>query len=727
MQERKTYREYSISVCNNYDPTKDKIYNNSRVADGWYTTTYEWTEEKVQQLTIQNGISPNHYQSGERNNDNWQEATCVMLDFDDGKMTLDDLIKEQQLLEHDSYLFSSQNHQKDKNGLMCDRLRLLIPLNESIKTSKELEAVKIYFIDKYPQVDRSFMGQARYFAHGTMAVSVFIGDKGAFRWKDIPNFEAYLVKSECKHTRKWNKKTKKLIKISDIVFDSSKAERKILNVIPEESIYCPVCGMSEDRGGDQHNATIMINENDLPFLFCQSCKSRPDENDGNDGVYNFDDVDALIYRYNLENKIVFIDEIKSAYYTGCHEQGSDGFKLRDRGSKEHVIQFCKFHKIPVPDTYPRARFELIFNSDELFDFSKGYVNRYSATDLIKSKIPAGHIAKLPNYIGKLIDHILAHDKEIIERFCNDMAWWVQKRVKLITAYLMQGTEGTGKGLFFDNVIRPIIGAQYSAQSDQDAFGKEFNSYLQENIALLINEVSGNFSGKKDKELNTVERMKQAITDINIFIEDKGVKRVIGKNNCSMFFATNRRHALTLSEDDRRFNVAPRQEVKIINTSWWPGYFKMIEHIENELQEFVYYLKQYQVDESLVGKVIDNEPKRILQTMSQTNADMFFVAVEKGDLKWMCDNVSEDNSSYSLEKNYKIKNILKSLSGSDKCKTDDLCLLYNNINGKKLTPVVFGRMASGYIGTAKQLRFGTQNKKGFSIQWDEIDETTDLPF
>ena len=724
MQERNhAYKEYQISVCKDYDPSRDKLYNNDKVAYRWYTTTLEWTEKAIQELTTQQAVS-NIFSDGHKANESWVKTTYIMLDSDDGKITADELIDQQSKWQFDSYIYTSQNHQKEKNGLKCDRLRVLIPLMEPIDNISDLEAVKEYFIDKFPWTDNSFMGRARYFAHGTRDVSSFVGDKGPLNWKNLPDLDKYRNRIKKAKKTSWKKSANNEIKISNVVLDSSKAERKILDVIPGESIYCPVCGMSDDRSGDQHNATIMINDEDLPFLFCQSCKSR---GNGNDGVYNFDDTDALIYRYNLEDKIVFIDEIKSTYYTGSYEQGSDEFKLRDRGGKEHVVQFCKFHKIPVPDTYPRARVELIFDSDKLFDFSKGYVNRYSATDLIKSQIPAGHVAKLPHYIGKLIDHILAHDKDIIERFYNDIAWWIQKREKLITAHLMQGTEGTGKGLFFDNVIRPIIGPQFSAQSDQDAFGKEFNSYLQENIALLINEVSGNFSGNKDKELKTVERMKQAITDKNIFIEDKGIKRVIGKNHCTMFFATNRRHALTLAEDDRRFNVAPRQEVKITKTSWWPGYFKMIEHLKKELQEFVFYLKQYQVDESLIGKVIDNEPKRILQTMSQTNADMFFDAVKKGDLEWLCDNVSKDNSRDSLEKNIKIENMLKSLSGSDKCKTDDLCLLYNNINGKTLTPVAFGRMASGYIGKAKQMRFGTSNKKGFSIQWDEIDDVTDIPF
>jgi len=723
MERKQECKTYSIGVCRDYDPNRDKLYNNEKVARGWCATTLEWTETSVRDFTKKQAVS-NIFSDGHKTNDSWVKTTFIMLDSDDGDITAEQLISLQSAWSFDSYIYSSQNHQKEKKGKICDRLRVLIPLDEPITSLEDLEAVKAFFIEKFPWTDKTFLDRARYFAHGTSEISSFVSDKGFFKWRDIPNFESYLQKAKLRTGKKWKRTSNKLIKISDVVLDSNRDQRKILDILPEESIYCPYCGMSDERNGDQHNATIMLNDNDLPFLFCQSCKSR---GNGNDGVYNFDDVDGLIYRYHLEDKILFIDNIRAEYYGGCYEQGLDEFIIRCLGSKEHAVQFCKYHKIPVPEIYPRARYELVFESDKLFDFEKGFVNKYSATELIKMPVPGNHSAKLPVYIGKLVDHILAHDQDIIARFYNDMAWWIQKRVKLTTAYLMQGTEGTGKGLFFDNVIKPIIGSQYTTQTDQDAFGTQFNSYLSENIAVLVNEVSGNFSSSDSKNYSTVEKMKMAISDVHVQIEGKNINRYNGKNNCTFFFATNRRHALTLAEDDRRFNVAPRQEVKVANTSWWPGYYQLRDLIKDEIQEFVWYLNQYPVDVSLIGKVIDNEPKRILQTMSKTNADMFFDAVKKGDLQWMYDNVIKYIGYDSLEKDLKIKNILKSLSGSDKCRTDDLCLLYNNINGKSLTSVAFGRMASGYIGQAKQMRFEHENKNGFAIQWDKIDEISDFPF
>jgi len=710
-----------ISVTKHYDATKGKEYNNDRVAKGWTLTNFTWTEDSVKNLTTQHGISCNEYSSNHKTTENWVATHIVMLDFDDGKVTTSQLLTDQKNWSFDSYIYSSQNHQKpkEKNGKVvskCDRLRVLIPLKEPITEITDLKAVEGYFRTKYPTIDQTFMGRSRYFAHGTTEISSFQNSQGPLKWRELPGLDQF---RQAIPKRSWKRKTEKLIKLSDQILDADKKTIKVKDILPDKPIYCPFCGLSEDRTGDGHNAVIKINDAGLPFLFCSSCQSR---GMGNKGVYNFHEVDGYVYRLGLDDKLVFIDTLKARYMGGCFEEGLDDYIVRDLGGTDLAKQFCKYHEIPYPDTFPRARFELIFNSDERAEFDKGYVNKYSVTDLLKTPNPPGHVAKKPKYIGKLIDHVMAHDSAITDRFYNDMAWFVQNRKKLITSHLWQGVEGTGKGFLFDNVLRPILGKLYCAQADQDAFGTQFNSFLTDNVLVLVNEVSGNFSASEGKNLSTIEKMKIAITDEHIQIEGKNKDRFNGKNVCSFLLATNRRDAITLSENDRRFNVAPRQEIKLHNTTWWPGYQQLLVLVEKELQEFVWYLKQYSLDVSLIGKVIDNEPKRVLQIMSQTNMEMFFQAVGKGDLDWIEDKVVTEHSGYDADKrNEHIKGILFRLLDSDRVSVNDLGDLYNNVNGKKLTTVAFGRMAAGHLGASKPLKIGGKTLQGFMVDWKTADE------
>jgi len=136
---------YHISVNRHYDPTQGKEYNNDKVAKGWDVKDYSWTEDSVRTLTTQHGISCNEYSNDHKTTDNWIAATHVMLDFDSGRMTLEKLLPEQDTWNHDSYVYSSQNHRKDKNGIICDRLRVLIPLSEPITQVEDLKALEHYF------------------------------------------------------------------------------------------------------------------------------------------------------------------------------------------------------------------------------------------------------------------------------------------------------------------------------------------------------------------------------------------------------------------------------------------------------------------------------------------------------------------------------------------------------------------------------------------------------
>ena len=121
-------KEYKISTCSNYDYTKSKEYNNDKVAHGWAQKEFKWTEESVRSLLTLNGVSCNEYISDHKTSEAWQSTHHLMLDFDDGSMTKESLLDLQKKWPYDSYVFSSQNHNKPKmhnNEITnpCARLR----------------------------------------------------------------------------------------------------------------------------------------------------------------------------------------------------------------------------------------------------------------------------------------------------------------------------------------------------------------------------------------------------------------------------------------------------------------------------------------------------------------------------------------------------------------------------------------------------------------------------
>ena len=236
-----------------------------------------------------------------------------------------------------------------------------------------------------------------------------------------------------------------------------------------------------------------------------------------------------------------------------------------------------------------------------------------------------------------------------------------------------------------------------------------------NIFFLII-FSGNFSSSEHQNLSNIEKMKIAITDEYIQIEGKNKDRINGQNNCSFFFATNRPHGVVLGESDRRFNVAPWQTEKIHNTKWWPGYNELVIRVQGELQQFVWYLKQHEVDECKIGHVISNEPKKLLQIMSQSNADQFFEAVMKGDVNWLRDHLAQTGELDKHELLFDAQQFLNRSKGNKAVSVSELCMLYNALTRKRLATVAFGKLAAAYLGKSKIVGKRPNRFRGWYIKW-----------
>ena len=144
-----------ISICTNYDPKQTKDYNNSRVAHGWELREFEWNQQSIIRLTTEFGISGNEYSDGHKCTASWVATHAIMLDFDDGEMTQEKLLALQRKWDFDSYVFSSQNHQRkktkdNKEEQACDRLRVLIPLTEPIYGDFDHAAVEKWITGQFP-------------------------------------------------------------------------------------------------------------------------------------------------------------------------------------------------------------------------------------------------------------------------------------------------------------------------------------------------------------------------------------------------------------------------------------------------------------------------------------------------------------------------------------------------------------------------------------------------
>lgn len=103
----------------------------THLADGYIP--YSLSLKDFSSVLVSKGnYSPFQYDNNYRKeiNSNLDKCNCIMLDFDDG-MTID----EAKLLfnQYRNIIATTKSHQKEKNGIICDRFRLILPTNRAFE------------------------------------------------------------------------------------------------------------------------------------------------------------------------------------------------------------------------------------------------------------------------------------------------------------------------------------------------------------------------------------------------------------------------------------------------------------------------------------------------------------------------------------------------------------------------------------------------------------------
>lgn len=86
-----------------------------------------------------------------RNNKNFLQTNLIVLDVDSG-CTIEDA---KQLFKSYTHIIgTTRSHQKDKNGLVCDRFRVILFLDKPITSSNDFKATWYKLQEEYPFIDR---------------------------------------------------------------------------------------------------------------------------------------------------------------------------------------------------------------------------------------------------------------------------------------------------------------------------------------------------------------------------------------------------------------------------------------------------------------------------------------------------------------------------------------------------------------------------------------------
>jgi hypothetical protein len=228
-------------------------------------------------------------------------------------------------------------------------------------------------------------------------------------------------------------------------------------------------------------------------------------------------------------------------------------------------------------------------------------------------------------------HILGDGQQEVERFFNWLAYIYQTKEKAKTAWVLSGVPGTGKGVFAYQVLRPLFGEEQAPVKTLENLEEQFNSYLQRALVCVVDEFHMASSTAAQKVAN---KLKNQITEPSVTIRRMRSNQVEVPNYTSFIFLTNHVDAIRIEPGDRRYNIAPRQEEKLLDKH--PEIVSEFKNIPKELLHFAGALETFAYNESLVRMPVDNEAKRLMKTASLSVFEEFCQALREGSLDWFND-------------------------------------------------------------------------------------------
>ena len=340
--------------------------------------------------------------------------------------------------------------------------------------------------------------------------------------------------------------------------------------------------------------------------------------------------------------IVLRDYYTDTFYNGVfdktQEQFTDDFPLTptQKGSLEG---FMRTHNRPMPDYVPDAQvvFDPSSGKGMQMESAPYYVNLFRKTPYMIAaeqdlpEVKYGESENFKKYVPltyKLIQQILGNGVLETEHFINWLAYIYQKKQKTMTAWILTGIPGTGKGLFVHRVLKPLFGEQQVPMRALENIEEQFNLYMRMALFLVVDEFrmgdSGNIGRMADK-------LKHQITEPTLTVRAMRANQVELPSYCNFLFLTNRADAIKIEDGDRRYNVAPRQERRLENA--FPTLLTRLEDLDKELYVFSGLLEKFQVDHRMAHTALDNDAKKDMKLVSMSVLEEFANAIKFSNLEY----------------------------------------------------------------------------------------------
>ena len=332
------------------------------------------------------------------------------------------------------------------------------------------------------------------------------------------------------------------------------------------------------------------------------------------------------YRLSRNEPYISTKDYKSLenIFLNITGEGTDLSAFKDKNKSSNEYYLGEKLKI-IPEDLKLVTEEIFdpFSKEEFISQNNGTykLNKFkpSAYMLVDSELNKELKFNLEHSaIGKLILHLVNYDRQRLYWVINWLAYFFQRLKKSQVALVLLGEQGAGKGIFFNEVIKPLFGEDFVKTINDKSLNTNYKGSLVENTLFFnLDEISAKNSSSSVKNF-----LKALVTNASITAEKKfkNLKKEI-KIYGQIIVTSNELYALEIEPSDRRFTVfSTGGNLSHYNFLGFGSYEALSNAIKSELESFAIYLKNYTVDEKIANTALNTIEKDDLIRQYQTRQD-----------------------------------------------------------------------------------------------------------
>ena len=499
------------------------------------------------------------------------------------------------------------------------------------------------------------------------------------------------------------------------------------------------------NGGDSRaywvykkNPTVVRNFKNEPFFLFE--KADPDAYAWH--VKTFNTLEHMEAENGL-TPLAFQDLTTARYFYGLVDKKEDALEMLTACSgMEKVNNFCLEYGAIPPENLPVWKYRFDPHDPKVCDWDNQTLNQYSTPSVIRHLpsidekyygVGIGYggeaIKELCPTIYKIIASVCGFQfhkpdsivgVEDMELFLNWLAFVLQEKRKTSTAWVFHGVPGSGKGVMLHHILKPLVGEPYVAMKRVENMRDQFNGWLERCLLCAIDEFKIDGT-KTNSEL--INKMKNYITEPFGTIRMMHTDQMERELFANFILFSNDQDAVLVQEDDRRFNIAPRQQRPLLKN--FPDLFiddAITKLCKSELPNFAALMMNYKYDAKRVLETRLTDAKVQMIKASQDAADEFCDAVREGDLDFFIPIL--DAPPFGLGQDYTstaqtiMRSLLRDYEEGQMVSmfNSELRAMYNVLIAPCDKDIQFGKILSKRGINTEPVRKNSRQFRGVKIPW-----------